>query len=55
MKNAYELKEHFSKDGKCLSRERTIGPIVVWAIVAIIALVAGKALSLPTVFWHGFR
>ena len=47
MKNAYECNEQFSRDGKCLNRERRIGPIVPWAIVVILALLLGKALDAP--------
>jgi hypothetical protein len=56
MKNAYECKEEFSRNGKCLKRERAIGPIVVWAIVALTAFLTGKALvNLPPSFWGFFR
>ena len=51
MKNAYECKEQFSPDGKCLKRERIIGPIVPWMIVAILALLLGKAIGLPVGLW----
>jgi hypothetical protein len=47
MKNAYEHREQFSVDGKCLKRERKIGPIVAWMIVAILALILGKAIGVP--------
>jgi hypothetical protein len=52
MKNAYECKEQFSRDGKCLRRERAIGPIVVWAIVVLIAMATGQLLNIPAAFWH---
>ena len=55
MKNAYECKERFNREGKCLSRERTVGPIVVWAIVVLIAMATGQLLNIPAVFWHLFR
>ena len=48
MKNAYECKEEFTADGKCLSRDRRIGPIVAWAIVVIVALLLGQALDAST-------
>lgn len=52
MKNAYECREQFNSKGQCLKRERAIGPIVVWAIVALVALATGQALGLiPTTFW----
>ena len=55
MKNAYECKEQFSREGKCLKRERAIGPIVVWAIVVLIAMATGQLLNIPSVFWHLFK
>lgn len=55
MKNAYECKEKFSRDGKCLERERAIGPIVVWAIVILVAMATGQLLNLPAVFLHLFK
>jgi hypothetical protein len=54
VKNAYELKEFFNRDGKCLRRERAIGPIVVWAIVVLVALATGQLLNIPSAFWHFF-
>lgn len=53
MKNAYECKEQFSKDGKCIKRERAIGPIVVWAIVVLIGMVTG--LNIPAALGNLFR
>jgi hypothetical protein len=50
MKNAYEVKEQFGKDGKCLRRERAIGPIVVWAVVALAGLASGQLRHIPLVF-----
>ncbi|HEY1183095.1 MAG TPA: hypothetical protein VGE89_02855 [Bryobacteraceae bacterium] len=55
VKNAYECREEYGRDGKCLKRERAIGPIVAWMIVALVALIAGKALGLPTVFWQALK
>lgn len=52
MKNAYEYKEQFSRDGKLLRRERAIGPIVVWAVVVVIAMATGQLLNIPSWFWH---
>ena len=51
MKNAWESRETYS--GKNLtSRERVVGGIVVWGVVAIVALVLGRALvSIPPTFW----
>ena len=55
MRNAYESEEKFTPDGKCVERRRAIGPIVPWSIVALAALVAGKALvNLPPSFWDFF-
>jgi hypothetical protein len=55
MKNAFEFRERFSQDGKCTLRERFIGPIVPWCIVALVALLAGKALNIPSTFWQLFK
>ena len=52
MKNAYEMKEYYSKDGKCLRRERAIGPIVIWAVVALAAIIAGRTPNVPTSLLH---
>jgi len=54
MKNAYEFREHFNGDGKCISRERAIGPIVIWAIIAIVAMATGHPLNIPSV-WQYFK
>jgi len=50
VKNAYECKEEYSPNGKCLKRERAIGPIVPWAVVVVLAILAGY--SLPAAFWQ---
>jgi hypothetical protein len=56
LRNAYECREEFGRDGKCSKRERTIGPIVIWGIVALVALVMGKGLvSIPPSFWDLFK
>jgi len=45
VKNALEWKkEEHGRDGKCVKRELAVGPIVVWAIVALASLVLGKGL-----------
>jgi len=35
MKNAWEYKAEFTPSGKCIKREFSIGPIVIWAIVTV--------------------
>jgi hypothetical protein len=56
MKNAYECKEQYTREGKCIKREWAIGPIVPWSIVALVGIiagaVAGHALNIPAEFWH---
>jgi len=52
VKNAYEFKEEYGRDGKCLKRERAIGAIVIWGVVALVALATGKVLDLSAAFWH---
>ena len=44
MEKAFERKRTFNQKGRCTEDEVSIGAIVPWAIVAIIALLAGKAL-----------
>jgi len=48
MRNAYEIRETYSREGKCLRRERAIGPIVPWAIVALATLLTGKGPRQPS-------
>jgi hypothetical protein len=57
VKNAYECKVEYSRDGKRLTkRERSIGPIVPWSIVALVALLMGRAvIELPPSFWSFFK
>jgi len=56
VRNAYELREDYGRDGKCTHRERNIGPIVPWCIVAILALLVSiltsKAPAIPGTFWQ---
>ena len=58
MRNAYELREDYGKDGRCTHRERVIGPIVPWCFVAILVLlvfaITGRAPSVPSSFWQLF-
>jgi len=55
MRNAYEIRETYSRERKCLRRERAIGPIVPWAIVALATLLTGKGLvNLPASLWQFF-
>jgi len=55
MRNAYEIRETYSKEGKRLTRERSIGPIVPWAIVALATLLSGRAIvSVPASLWQFF-
>jgi len=46
VRNAYELREDYGRDGKCTHRERNIGPIVPWCIVT------SKAPAIPGTFWQ---
>lgn len=55
MRNAYECKEEYGRDGKCVRRERAIGAIVPWSIVAVLALLLGKALTLPNDLWQALK
>jgi hypothetical protein len=52
MQRAYERKRKYDATGQCREDEQSIGQIVVWGLVAIVALLAGKALvNLPPNFW----
>lgn len=56
LKNAYECREEFNARGRCVKRERAIGPIVVWSVVALVALYSGQGLvTLPPAFWEFFK
>jgi hypothetical protein len=59
MKNAFEFRERYDRDGKCTLRERVVGPIVPWCIVAIFLLLAGvitgRALTIPSTFRQLFK
>ena len=49
--NAWECKEEFSPDGKRrIRRERSIGGIVVWGVVAIVLGLLGGS-YIPPSFW----
>ena len=57
MRDAYSCKEEYGPDGKFLKkRERSIDPIVPWAIVALATLLAGRAVvTIPPSFWEFFK
>jgi len=44
MHKAYERKEEFSSDGKCLRREWSVGAIVPWALVVLVAILRDVAM-----------
>jgi hypothetical protein len=51
MGNAYQCREEYSSDGKRLvKRERTVGSVVIWGIVALAAILTGYAF-IPSTFW----
>ena len=52
MRNAYECREHYNKDGKCIKRERTIGGIVVFAFVVVVAIISGYSPAIPSTVWQ---
>jgi hypothetical protein len=50
MHKAIESKTKFGKDGKPIEREWSIGPSVIWGLVAIVLGLAGKAIvSIPAI------
>jgi len=55
MQKAWERKRKFDK-GKCVEDEQSVGAIVPWALVSIVALFAGKAfINIPSTFWNLFK
>lgn len=50
VKNAYECREHYAPNGRCIKREKTFGPIVVWGVVVIALLAAGR--QIPPSSWQ---
>ena len=54
MKAAWEYKAEFTPKGQCIRKEYSIGGIVIWAIVAVIAIWQGVA-WLPSTFWRLFH
>ena len=55
MQKAWERKRKFDAKGKCVEDEQSVGAIVPWSLVSIIALFAGKWVSIPTSFWNLFK
>lgn len=59
MKNAFEFREHYGRDGKLTRRERVVGAIVPWCVVVILVVLAtaitGHPLTLPPSFWQLFK
>jgi hypothetical protein len=56
MKNAFEYEVTLSQHGRPLQKRIAVGPIVVWAIVAIVAFFSERALlNLPAPFWDFFK
>jgi hypothetical protein len=54
MKNAFEFRECYGRDDKCTLRERVVGPIVPWCIVAVLVMSVfpSRALTIPSTFWQ---
>jgi hypothetical protein len=53
---AYECKVEYSRDGKCIRRERSVGAVVPGSIVALIGLWTGTTLFNPPLwFWQLLR
>jgi len=56
MQKAYEWKEEFNREGKCLRREWSVGAIVPWSVVSLVALIKHQAiLSVPAAIWQLFK
>ena len=53
MRDAYVCEEKFTAAGKCIERKRTVGGIVVWGAVVVVAIF--WATKLPPEFWQRFK
>jgi hypothetical protein len=52
MHKAFEYEVERNRDGKWVRKKWSLGPIVVWALITLAALLSGKALvSIPPGFW----
>jgi hypothetical protein len=49
MHKAIEYGVKFGKDGKPSERRWSIGPVLIWGLVALVLVLAGKAFVLPSV------
>lgn len=47
MQKAIEYEIKFGKDGKPVTRKWSVGPILIWGIVALVLGLAGKAVISP--------
>lgn len=54
MRNAWEYEAEYSPKGKVTRLKYSIGPIVIWAVVALVAFATG-ATFLPPGFWGFFH
>ena len=56
MNSAYECSVKFDKDGKLRERRRSIGGIVVWAIVVLVIVYSGRSIAtVPPALWGMLR
>jgi hypothetical protein len=56
MGNAYECIEKFDKEGRIRQRHRSIGGITVLGLVALAAVLLGRAaVNIPPSFWEFFK
>jgi hypothetical protein len=53
VKNAYEYKGEYDRQGKCLKKEFAIGPIVPFAIITALVWLFGR--TPPDNFWQLFK
>ena len=49
MHKAIEYEVKFGKDGKPSERRWSIGPVLIWGLVAVVLGLAGKAFVLPSI------
>jgi len=56
MRNAFESRIEYTKEGKPVKKELAVGAIVPWSIVLIIALLVGKVVvNVPSVAWQFWK
>lgn len=50
LNNAIEVETRYNRDGKCIRRRWSIGGVVIWGIVMLVAILVGDAV-IPHGVW----